>query len=346
MGFQYTKRSWIRWTLVSVLTLAGLGVLLAGALPLTVQSAGPESIPDTPDKPTATAVYEGMVDLEWNDVPGAASYEVQAFNSDWFDLPGNGVEIAFYGPGAIIKGLIPESRYYLRVRASNSLGSSEWSEHLFVNPTGGDFGNWDDVPEPTNSTATGAPTISGTAQVGKTLTADISGIKDENGLDRVKFHYQWVSSDGTDEEDIEGATDASYVLVAADEGRFIKVRVSFTDRGGYAESVPSAATEAVVVPPNIDATGAPTISGKPLVQETLTASTSDIQDENGLDRATFSYQWIWNDGTSDKDDIQGATDSAYTLSDADEGKTISVRVSFRTGMDTGRRSPAPRQWSW
>ena len=82
------------------------------------------------------------------------------------------------------------------------------------------------------------------------------------------------------------------------------------------------------MPPNIDATGAPTISGKPLVQETLTASTSDIQDENGLDGVKFSYQWIWNDGTSDTDDIQGATDSTYTLSDADEGKTISVRVSF------------------
>ena len=313
---------------IRLLALTGIAVLILGPLNASAQADGPQAVPDVPNKPTATAVYEGMVDLEWNEVPGATSYDVQAFYSDWFDLPGNGVELAFYGPGAIIKGLIPGSRYYFRVRANNSLGSSEWSKHLLVNPTGGDFGNWDDVPEPTNSTATGAPTISGTAQVGKTLTADISGIKDENGLDRVKFHYQWVSSDGTDEEDIEGGTDASYVLVAADEGRFIKVWVSFTDRGGYAESVPSAATEAVVVPPNIDATGAPTISGKPLVQETLTASTSDIQDENGLDRATFSYQWIWNDGTSDKDDIQGATDSAYTLSDADEGKTISVRVSF------------------
>ncbi len=313
---------------IGLLALIGFAILVQVPLPASAQADGPQVVPDVPDKPTATAIYEGMVDLEWNDVPGAASYDVQAFYSDWFDLPGNGVEIAFYGPGAIIKGLTPESRYYFRVRANNALGSSDWSDHRLVNPTGGDFGNWDGVPEPTNSRATGAPTISGVPNVGKTLMADISGIEDENGLDRVKFHYQWVSIDGTDEEDIEGGTDASYVLVAADEGRFIEVRVSFTDRGGYAESVPSAATEAVVVPPNIDATGAPTISGKPLVQETLTASTSDIQDENGLDGVKFSYQWIWNDGTSDTDDIQGATDSAYTLSDADEGKTISVRVSF------------------
>ena len=234
---------------IRLLALTGIAVLILGPLTASAQADGPQAVPDVPNKPTATAVYEGMVDLEWNEVPGATSYDVQAFYSDWFDLPGNGVELAFYGPGAIIKGLIPGSRYYFRVRANNSLGSSEWSEHLFVNPTGGDFGNWDDVPEPTNSRATGAPASSGTAQVGKTLTADISGIEDENGLDRVKFHYQWVSIDGTDEEDIKGGTDASYVLVADDEGRFIKVRVSFTDRGGYAESVPSAATTEVEPPP-------------------------------------------------------------------------------------------------
>ena len=173
---------------IGLLALIGFAILVQGPLPASAQADEPQAIPDVPDKPTATAIYEGMVDLEWNDVPGATSYDVQAFYSDWFDLPGNGTEIAFYGPGAIIKGLTPESRYYFRVRAKNSLGSSEWSEHLLVNPTGGDFGNWDDVPEPTNSTATGVPTISGTAQVGKTLTADISGIEDENGLDRVKFH--------------------------------------------------------------------------------------------------------------------------------------------------------------
>ena len=141
--------------------------MVLGPISAFAQADEPQAVPDVPDKPTATPIYEGMVDLEWNDVPGATSYDVQAFYSDWFDLPGDGIEIAFYGPGAIIRGLVPESRYYFRVRASNALGSSDWSEHPLVNPTGGDFGNWNDVPEPTNSTATGAPTISGTAQSGR-----------------------------------------------------------------------------------------------------------------------------------------------------------------------------------
>ena len=34
-----------------------------------------------------------------------------------------------------------------------------------------------------NSPATGAPTISGTAQVGETRTAEITGIADADGLD-------------------------------------------------------------------------------------------------------------------------------------------------------------------
>ena len=115
--------------------------MILGPLPASTQAAEPQEPPVIPDRPAATTIYEGMVDLEWNDVPRATSYDEQAFRSDWFDLPGHGVGVAFYGPGAIIKGLIPESRYYFRVRANNALGSSEWSEHRLVNPTGGDFGN-------------------------------------------------------------------------------------------------------------------------------------------------------------------------------------------------------------
>ena len=48
-----------------------------------------------------------------------------------------------------------------------------------------------------NNPATGAPTISGTTQVGETLTADITGIADADGLSGETFTYQWVSSDGT-----------------------------------------------------------------------------------------------------------------------------------------------------
>ena len=92
-----------------------------------------------------------------------------------------------------------------------------------------------------NSPATGAPTISGTARVGETLTANTSGIADEDGLDDVSFTYQWLAGDF----DISGATNATYTLADTDEGKAIKVEVSFTDDADNEESLTSAATAAV-----------------------------------------------------------------------------------------------------
>ena len=181
-----------------------------------------------------------------------------------------------------------------------------------------------EVSEPAaNSPATGQPVISGTAQVGETLTADVSGIADENGLTNATFAYQWSA----DSVSIAGATSAAYTPVDADVGKTVSVTVSFTDDAGNAESLTSAATEAVAAKANSPATGLPTISGTAQVAETLTADTSGIADEDGLDNVSYSYQWVANDGSSDAD-ISGATDSTYTLTFAEAEKTISVRVSF------------------
>ena len=174
-------------------------------------------------------------------------------------------------------------------------------------------------PAPVNAPATGAPTISGTAQVGETLTADTSGISDTDGLDNVSFAYQWLADDAA----ILGGTGSTYTLVDADEGKTIRVSVSFTDDAGNEEALSSAGTVSVSPPPNSPATGAPTITGAAQVGETLTADTSGIADEDGLESATFAYQWLADDAA-----ILGGTGSTYTLVDADEGKTIRVSVSF------------------
>ena len=174
-----------------------------------------------------------------------------------------------------------------------------------------------------SSPATGAPTIGGTPQVGETLTVDTSGITDADGLTNVSYTYQWIANDA----DIEGATKSTYTLADSDEGKAIKVKVSFTDDADHEETLTSAATEAVTAKPNSPATGAPTIGGTPQVDQTLTADTSNIADEDGLTNVSYSYQWIWNDGNNDTD-IAGETASTYTLLDDDVGKTIKVRVTF------------------
>ena len=235
---------------------------------------------------------------------------------------------------------LPEDLNYdaFHVRAGNSVGWSEWSEYAWQMTTHNM--DWEGIPvptieptpEPVNTPATGAPTISGTAQVGETLTAETSGIADADGLTNVSYSYQWVRNDGSSDTDITDATDSTYTLEAADEGQTIKVKVSFTDDADNDERLTSAATGEVEARPNRSATGAPTISGTTQVGETLTADTSGIADLDGLTNVSYGYQWVRNDGNSDTD-ITDATDSSYTLVAADEGQTIKVKVSFTDDAD-------------
>ena len=315
--------------MVTLVLVTVLAVLVVGASAVSAQG----SAPDTPDQPIGTVVFVGGVDLEWNDVAGADSYDVQLYrNGQWLDLPGDGVEIAFYGAGAIISGLDPDSTLWFQVRAKNAHGFSNWSNFSSMASTNqfrlGRRARPDNVP------ASGAPLINGTAQVGESLTADTTGIEDGNGLDRVQFRFQWVSHDGSSDTDIASAMDSTYTLAASDEGKTIKVRVAFTDRGGYAESLTGVETSSVAARPNSPATGAPAVTGTAQVGETLTADTSGIADADGLTKVSYSYQWVANDGTADSD-ISGETDAAYTLAAADEGKTVKVKVSFTDDAGNG-----------
>ena len=71
----------------------------------------------------------------------------------------------------------------------------------------------------------------------------MSGISDADGLTNVSYSYQWLA----DDTDIDGATSSTYTVQASDNGKTIKVRVTFTDNVGHEESLTSEATEAVVM---------------------------------------------------------------------------------------------------
>ena len=106
-----------------------------------------------------------------------------------------------------------------------------------------------------NTPATGAPIITGTAQVGQTLTADTSGIADSDGLTNVAYSYQWLA----DDTEIDGATGFTYTVQSSDAGKAIKVQVTFTDDAGNEETLTSPATDAVAAAtqPNIAITSDP-----------------------------------------------------------------------------------------
>ena len=74
---------------------------------------------------------------------------------------------------------------------------------------------------------------------------------------------------------------------------------------------------------NSPAKGAPSIEGTPEVGQTLSAVTTDITDDDGLQDVVFSYQWLPDDV-----EISGADGATYILTSDDLGKAINVRVDF------------------
>ena len=109
--------------------------------------------------------------------------------------------------------------------------------------------------------------------------------------------------------------------------------------GELPEGIAAGATESATVtladpdPANTAPTGLPAITGTPKVGEVLTASVSDIKDGDGLDKATFAYQWLAHDGTDDTE-IAGATGSTHEAAPAQAGKRLKVRVTFTDDKGT------------
>ena len=177
-----------------------------------------------------------------------------------------------------------------------------------------------------NNLPTGQPTISGTAQVGQTLTASTTAISDQDGLTNATFEYQWISSDGSVDRDIEGANSSTYAIPATGVGHKLKVLVKFTDDAGNHEIVTSVATGAIEAAPNFPATGKPVI-GETYIGRTLTVDLSGISDQNGLPESGFYVKWLCADG-DDKVSCGGSEQLHYYM----RGLTIKVQISF---MDLG-----------
>ncbi len=178
-----------------------------------------------------------------------------------------------------------------------------------------DYGLFDVVgaPVPPQTLSTAIPTISGTPKVGQALTAATGTW----GPGTVDFTYQWLRS-GTA---IPGATGATYTLTGADSGHGISVNVSGTELG-YSPATTTSAVTAPVAAGDLTSS-VPTITGTAKVGQTLTAAPGSW----GPGTVGFGYQWL-RDGLA----IPGATSAGYTLTAADDGRAVGVRV---TGSETG-----------
>ena len=181
-----------------------------------------------------------------------------------------------------------------------------------------------------NDQPTGAVTLSGTATEGETLSARTNTLADDDGLGDLS--YQWQRSDDQGNfANIAGASQSTYTLGDDDVGRTVQVQVRYTDGNGTAETLTSAAS-AAVTNVNDQPTGAVTLSGTATEGETLSAETDTLGDDDGL--GDLSYQWQRSDDQGNFANIAGASQSTYTLGDADVGRTVQVQVRYTDGNGT------------
>ena len=180
---------------------------------------------------------------------------------------------------------------------------------------GGSIINMANLAKPVN---TALPTISGTVQVGQTLSA----LKGTWTSSPTSYAYQWTDS-GTGA--IPGATASTYVPVEGDVGSTLTVTVIASNSSGAGIPAVSAATGAVIdiIPVN---TVLPAISGIPQIGQPLSATTGTWTHNP----VSYSYQWN-HSGTA----IGGATASTYVPVTGDIGDTLTVHVA---AMNSGGSS--------
>ena len=110
---------------------------------------------------------------------------------------------------------------------------------------------WASPTPPPNRHAAGVPLVHGERRVGKTLTADITGITDPEGLSDPRFTYSWIRGDGVDEESIAGEESETYTLKDDDAGQRIKTLVTFLDNEEGRETAVGPATSIITPDPRV-----------------------------------------------------------------------------------------------
>ena len=190
----------------------------------------------------------------------------------------------------------------------------------------------DDTP---NNPPTGQPRITGTPQVGQTLTAVTTDIQDAAGLG--DFAYQWKA----DETNIAEAMDSSYRLTNNEVGKRITVTVSFTDGIGTEEAVtsqPTAAVREAVTPRSPPPPPVLTVAFD-LASYSTTEGGDPVTLRVALNRTSNQDLTIpitvMPQGATEADDytVSGLTDGALSFAPEDLSKTFMIVANEDTDSD-------------
>ena len=173
------------------------------------------------------------------------------------------------------------------------------------------------VGPPVNTGA--APSISGSATQGSTLTANAGGWSGSPS-----FTYQWQTCDATgancnNNSDI----NATYVLGASDAGTTLRVVVTATNTAGSVAGTSAATAVVVGLPVN---TALPAVTGSTVVGGTLDAS-QGTWNPSPTNSSGYSYQWQRCNALGAACVNVGTAHSTYAVGVADVGATLRVQVT-------------------
>jgi hypothetical protein len=213
----------------------------------------------------------------------------------------------------IVPSLQPGTTYHLRLVAHNADGTAYGNDFTLTTASGTD----------SPPTSTVAPTVGGSAEEGVQLTA---GPGTWSSVGTLTYQWQEAQAATGPWAGLPGATGSTYTPAAADFGAYLRVVVTDETADGAASAASSAAGPVVVgTPAN---TSAPTVtdasSGIATDGDTLTATPGSW----GPTGDTVTYAWQRSgDGGNSWANITGATESAYTLTDADVSDEVRVKVT-------------------
>ena len=260
------QRRVVRAALIAVLALAGLAAA-AGAIGLPTAAAQTTVL-------SATLTYESLGNNLYgcdNSVSGKECSDADVLTEDEFTYDGatltvtrivnnssfggtgdGTLEIDFSGvPSSDTEDLLLRIGSYKRLLSERDSISQAGKRFTYLD-TEESFNTVSATTFPVSLTERAAnqvatePRVRESAEGAGVLFADTSTITDGDGfqlrgggVDLGSWSYEWLRVDGSSETRV-GVDSPQYQTVAADEGKQIKVRVSFTDGNRYQESPTSA----------------------------------------------------------------------------------------------------------
>ena len=170
---------------------------------------------------------------------------------------------------------------------------------------------------------TGTPLLSGGATTGAMLTLSRGTVDDANGLNWPSAATgEWRHVSGSAITGASGAYQQTYAAVAGDIGESIEARWNYTDDDGFSNTTAWSNAIGPIVGANIQATGAPSITGPLFVGYTLQAGQGSIDDANGVP-PIGEFTWEWKSGG-----VIVGTAATYKLQPSDGGKKMRLVAKF------------------